>query len=185
MVRSHLWQKPIWISYEWSSSWCLDMKAFTSPLSHDRCPREMGSLSCKVQRDTTAPGNHQMHQTPSCLINTRTACSTERNNNRFTIFLQWKDICGRRWRKSVFERWDRYVCGEFLTCRHSKVVKTETIQRLAIEEWNTELKHTIKISVLMAQDSWWQHGLNYWTCRYLPEPETWNYSPSSRRLTQE
>lgn len=46
------------------------MKAFTSLLSLDRCPREMGSLSCKLQRDTTAPGNHEMHQrhTPSGLI---------------------------------------------------------------------------------------------------------------------
>lgn len=88
MVQSHLWQKPIWISYESSSSWCFDMKAFTSHLSHDRCPREMGSLSCTVQRDTTTSDNHEMHQTltPSCcLLNKRTVCSTERNNNRPTI----------------------------------------------------------------------------------------------------
>lgn len=69
-VQSHLWQKPIWISHEASSSWYLNMKAFTSLLSLVRCPREMGSLSCKVQRDTTAPGNHEMHQrqTPRGLI---------------------------------------------------------------------------------------------------------------------
>lgn len=53
----------------------------------DRCPREMSSLSCEVQRDTTAPGNLGMHyaQTPSCLINKKIVCSTERNN-RLTIF---------------------------------------------------------------------------------------------------
>lgn len=87
MVQSRLWQKPIWISYESSSSWCLNMKAFTSPLSHDRCPREIGSLSCKVQRDTTAAGNHETHhtQTPSCLVNKRTVCSAQ-HNNRLTIF---------------------------------------------------------------------------------------------------
>lgn len=53
----------------------------------DRCPCEMSSLSCKVQRDTTAPGNLGMHyaRTPSCLINKKIVCSTECNNH-LTIF---------------------------------------------------------------------------------------------------
>lgn len=101
----------------------------------DRCPCEMSSLSWKVQRDATAPGNLRTHytQTPSCLTNERIVSSRE-CSKRLTIYLGLVGklsvgatggclfiffvLLGRRWHRSI--------CGEFLSCHPSKAVKTET-----------------------------------------------------------
>lgn len=151
MAQSRLWQEPIWISYESSSSWCLNMKAFTSPLSHDHCPPEIGSLSCTLQRDSTAPGNHKNHQTqtPSRFINKRTVCSTERNNRLVvSSALRGKVSVGGSGVYLYFlfpvgEMMRQIYLWEFLVYRPSKAwKKLKPTQRLAIEEWNTELKYT-------------------------------------------
>lgn len=148
----------------------------------DRRPCEMGSLSCKVQRDSPAPGNHQMHQTPSCLSNKRTVWSTK-CNNRLTFFsaLGAKTSVGGggylyflpgEATMRQFNLW-----GLFLSCFHSWAVKSDTHTEISYRGMKSRAEiNTIKMCELMAEDSWQQHGLYYWTSCYRSEPETWGHS---------